>query len=180
MLPSAQPYVVLLPGTNWATKRWPVEYFASLVGPLKLRYGFMSVGAGGAGAADLAQRIPGAIDLRRRTNLRQLVALLAGAELVIANDSGPMHIAAALDVPLVTVFGPTNPRRTGPWNRDDSVVRVDIPCSPCYSRRCSHISCMKWLGAEAVLRVAQEQIEKHRAKRSTGLPPVPREDAVRI
>ena len=70
---------------------------------------------------------------------------------MIANDSGPMHIAAALGRPLVTMFGPTNPARTGPWRRDDSVVRLDIICSPCYSRRCSHQSCLRWLGPEDVL-----------------------------
>ncbi|MBC8105160.1 MAG: lipopolysaccharide heptosyltransferase I [Anaerolineae bacterium] len=172
MLPADQPYAVLLPGTNWLTKRWPVEYFAALVGPLKQRYNFTSVVAGGSDAAELAPRINGALDLTSRTNLKQLVALLAGAELVIANDSGPMHIAAALGRPLVTMFGPTNPMRTGPWGHDDSVVNVDIQCSPCYSRKCSHISCMKWLGPEAVLRIAHEQIEKNRAFRRTGFQPV--------
>jgi lipopolysaccharide heptosyltransferase I len=172
VLPARQGYAVLLPGTNWLTKRWPVEYFASLVGPLKQRYGFASVVAGGADAAELAKRIDGAIDLTRRTNLKQLVALLAGADLVVANDSGPMHIAAALGRPMVTMFGPTNPNRTGPWGREDSVVRVDIQCSPCYSRRCSHISCMKWLGGEAVLRIAHEQIGKHQSSRGTLFQPV--------
>jgi ADP-heptose:LPS heptosyltransferase len=171
---------VLLPGTNWVTKRWPVEYFAALVGPLKQRYNFTSVVAGGSDSTALAKRIPGAIDLTNRPNLKQLVALLGGADLVIANDSGPMHIAAALGRPLVTMFGPTNPARTGPWGRDSSVVRVDLQCSPCYSRRCSHISCMKWLGAKAVLRVAQEQIERFREKNGTGLSPVPLQGEVRI
>ena len=185
LLPAGQSsYVVLLPGTNWLTKRWPVDYFAALVGPLKQRYGYASVVAGGADAAALAPRIHGAIDLTRRTTLKQLVALLAGAELVIANDSGPMHIAAALGRPMVTVFGPTNPARTGPWGRDDSVVRIDIECSPCYSRRCSHISCMKGLGPESVLRLAHEQIEKHRTssvkEKSTGWTPVLHEDQVQI
>ncbi|CAN5376783.1 lipopolysaccharide heptosyltransferase I [soil metagenome] len=175
MLPSNQPYAVLLPGTNWLTKRWPVEYFASLVGPLRQRYNFASVVAGGADAAALARQIDGAVDLTQRTNLKQLAALLAGAEVVIANDSGPMHIAAALGRPLVTMFGPTNPLRTGPWSRDDSVVRVDIQCSPCYSRTCSHISCMKWLGPEAVLRMVHEQIEKHQASRRPGWQIVPGE-----
>jgi hypothetical protein len=71
-----------------------------------------------------------------------------------------MHIAAALNRPLVTMFGPTNPIRTGPWNRQESVVRVDIPCSPCYSRHCSHTSCMKWLPTSAVLDVAEQQLRK--------------------
>jgi ADP-heptose:LPS heptosyltransferase len=108
----------------------------------------------------LASRIGGDLNLAGKTNLRQLVALLERAELVIANDSGPMHIAAALGRPLVTMFGPTNPVRTGPYRRDDAVIRVDIPCSPCYSRRCSHISCMKWLESGHVLDAALVQIGK--------------------
>jgi ADP-heptose:LPS heptosyltransferase len=95
-----------------------------------------------------------------KTNLRQLTALLERASLVIANDSGPMHIAAALNRPLVTMFGPTNAVRTGPFRRDDSVIRVDIPCSPCYSRRCSHTSCMKWLKSDAVLDLAEVEMKR--------------------
>jgi ADP-heptose:LPS heptosyltransferase len=115
--------------------------------------------AGGPDAVPLAAQIPGAANLTGQTTLRQLVALLRRAALVIANDSGPMHIAAALNRPLVTIFGPTNPLRTGPYGRDDSVVRLDIPCSPCYSRKCSHISCMKWLNIEPVLETAGKQME---------------------
>jgi lipopolysaccharide heptosyltransferase I len=153
-----QRFAVLLPGTNWPTKRWPAQNFAALVRPLRERFGLTGLVAGGAEARPLAAQIPDALDVTGRTTLPQLVALLRRASLVIANDSGPMHIAAALGRPLVAMFGPTNPHRTGPWRRDDSVVRVDIPCSPCYSRRCSHTSCMKWLPVEAVLNVAARQL----------------------
>jgi lipopolysaccharide heptosyltransferase I len=151
-------YAVLMPGANWLTKQWPVERFASLVGPLRERFGLESVVAGGPDVADLAEKVPAAVSLVGRTNLRQLVALLERAALVVANDSGPMHIAAALGRPLVTPFGPTNPVRTGPYRRMDSVVRVDIPCSPCYSRRCSHVSCLRWIETEPVLEVARRQM----------------------
>ena len=151
-------YAVLMPGANWLTKQWPVERFAALVGPLRERFGLDSVVAGGPDTADLAEKIPTAANLAGRTNLRQLVALLERAELVVANDSGPMHIAAALGRPLVTPFGPTNPMRTGPYRRMDSVLRVEIPCSPCYSRRCSHISCLRWIETDPVLELAREQM----------------------
>jgi heptosyltransferase-1 len=145
-------YAVLLPGTNWATKRWPAEKFAALIEPLKRRFGLDSVIAGrGPDTAAAAAIATGAIDLTDRTTLRQLVALLEGAAVVIANDSGPMHIAAALGRPLVTLFGPTNPVRTGPYQRPETVLRLEIVCSPCYSRRCSHQSCLQWLSAESVL-----------------------------
>ena len=151
-------YAVLMPGANWPTKQWPVERFAALVAPLRERFGLPSVVAGGPDTVALAAKVGGAVDLAGRTSLRQLVALLEGASLVVANDSGPMHIAAALGRPLVTPFGPTNPVRTGPYRRMESVVRVDIPCSPCYSRRCSHVSCLNWIGIDPVIELAQLQM----------------------
>jgi heptosyltransferase-1 len=153
------PYAVLLPGTNWATKRWPVEHFAATVGPLRERFGLRCVVGGAPGDRALAAQIPGSLDLTGRTNLRQLVALLERAAVVIANDSGPMHIAAALGRPLVTPYGPTSPVRTGPYRRMDAVIRLDIPCSPCFSRRCSHQSCLQWLGPEPVLREVARQLD---------------------
>ena|SRR5687768_4911789 len=158
LLPPGKKYAVLLPGTNWPTKRWPIDKFARLVGPLKQRCGLDAVIAGGPDVAELAARIPDAMNLAGKTNLPQLVALLDRADLVIANDSGPMHIAAALGRPLVALYGPTNPVRTGPYGRMDSVLRLDIPCSPCYSRRCSHQSCLQWLGIEPVLELAGQQM----------------------
>ena len=158
MLGSTKSYAVLLPGTNWQTKRWPVEKFAAIVEPLEKRFGLASVIAGGPDAAPLTQLAPAAVNLVGRTSLRQLVALIEGASLVIANDSGPMHIATALGRPLVTLFGPTNPVRTGPYQRQDSVVRLDIICSPCYSKKCSHQSCLQWLEIEPVLEEAGRQL----------------------
>lgn len=142
---------VLLPGTNWPTKRWPAEHFAAIVAPLRERFGLSSVVAGGSDAAEAARLIDGALNLAGKTNLRQLIALLERAALVVANDSGPMHIAAALGRPLIGLFGPTNPVRTGPFGRDQSVLRLDMPCSPCYSRRCVHQSCLRWLSPEMLI-----------------------------
>ncbi len=154
-------YAVLMPGANWLTKRWPAERFGALVEPLRERFGLASVVAGGKDAAELASAIPGAVNLSCRTNLKQLVALLERAELVIANDSGPMHIAAALGRPLVAIFGPTNPIRTGPYQRMDSVVRANLDCMPCYKRKCKQSSCLRQLGIEPVLATATDQIAKY-------------------
>ena len=169
LLQTDEPYAVLMPGTNWITKRWPPDYFAAVIGPLWEQFGLRTVIAGGPGDAKLAEQVlsstptpgnprPGdksardrVVDLVGRTNLRQTVALLERASLVLANDSGPMHIAAALGRPLVTPYGPTNPVRTGPFRRLDTVIRLDLPCSPCYSRSCSHISCIRWLTPEMIL-----------------------------
>ena len=158
LLPEGEPFAVLLPATNWQTKRWPVENFAALVAPLHARFGLRSVLAGGGDTAAIAAQIPGAINLANKTTLRQLVALLERASLVIANDTGPMHIASALNRPLVTTYGPTSAVQTGPYERLECVVKLDIPCSPCFSRSCSHQSCLKNLTIEPVLQLAGEQL----------------------
>jgi lipopolysaccharide heptosyltransferase II len=179
MLGAVEGFALILPGTNWLTKRWPAERFAALVAPLREQFGLATVIAGGPDVTEIAEVIlrsqsdlqvrphsnavahpgvnvrlgsdGGVLNLVGQTSLRELVALIDRAAVVIANDSGPMHIAAAMDKPLVTIFGPTNPTRTGPYRREPSVVRVDIPCSPCYSRKCSHTSCMNWIQVDAVL-----------------------------
>jgi len=151
-------FAVLMPGANWETKRWPVEKFAAMVPQLRERFGLESIVSGGPEVAELAAQIPGTLDLSGKTTLRQMVQLLERADLIIANDTGPMHIAAALGRPLVTPYGPTNPIRTGPYRRESSMIRIDIPCSPCYSRRCSHQSCLQWLKIEPVLELAAEQM----------------------
>jgi lipopolysaccharide heptosyltransferase II len=151
-------FAVVFPGTNWETKRWPVEHFAALAGQLKSRFGLATVAAGSTEEFGLCKQVGAHLNLAGRTSLKQLIALLRHAAIVIANDSGPMHIASALSRPLVTLFGPTNPVRTGPYGRDDSVIRLEIPCSPCYSRRCSHQSCLRLLEVESVLAAVKHQL----------------------
>ncbi|GIW76440.1 MAG: lipopolysaccharide heptosyltransferase I [Phycisphaerae bacterium] len=96
VLGSSDDYAVLLPGTNWATKRWPTEYFEALIEPLRKRYGLRCVIAGGKDVKDMNSSWSGALNLSGKTRLKELVALLEGSRLVIANDSGPMHIAQCL------------------------------------------------------------------------------------
>jgi lipopolysaccharide heptosyltransferase II len=160
LLPDAEPFAVLLPATHWQTKRWPIEHFAAFVQPLRDRFGLKTILAGGPDAAELAPMLPDALNLAGKTSLRQLTALLERASLVIANDTGPMHIASALGRPLVTMFGPTSPIQTGPYGRMESVVQLDIACSPCFSRTCSHRSCLVKLGIEPVLQVARDQLNR--------------------
>jgi len=151
-------FVALAPGARWETKRWPVERLAQLIERLHAG-GFPPVVLlGGPDDRFLAERIRGAtrgpiVDLTGRTTLRQLAALLSLAEVVICHDSGPMHVAAALGKPLVALFGPTDPARTGPYGRPESIIRVPLDCSPCYERQCplGHHNCMQKIDVETVL-----------------------------
>jgi lipopolysaccharide heptosyltransferase I len=158
LLPRNQRFAILMPGANWPTKRWPAQRFVALVEPLRNEFGLTSIVAGGDDAAAVAPSIRGAIDLTNRTTLPQLIALFERAGLVIANDSGPMHIAAAMGRPLVAIFGPTNPVRTGPYRRPDCVVRANLDCSPCYKRNCSHLTCIQRLDVSAVLNAIRRQL----------------------
>ncbi len=110
------------------------------------RFGLKSVLVGGASdiarGDEAAQSSDGhAINLCGKTTLRQLAAMIDGAALVVTADSTPMHMAAAHDVPLVALFGPTSLVRTGPFGHLDDVLRLDLECAPCYLRKlrqCPH------------------------------------------
>lgn len=159
------PFAVLLPGATWESKRWPADRFAALADALRRESGLAVVVAGGPDASDAARRMSGATDLTCRTSLRELAALLRMASLVVANDSGPMHIAAAVGAPLVAIFGPTSPARTGPYRRPDCVVRADLPCAPCFRRRCRPLRCVEAVTVEMVLAAARRQLAGARTPR---------------
>ncbi len=84
--------------------------------------------------------------------------------LMVTNDTGPMHAAAALGKPLVALFGPTEPRRTGPYGQLESVLRIDLPCSPCLSARCTYSKpneCLKTLSPALVFERVQKRLGSH-------------------
>jgi heptosyltransferase I len=149
---------VVAPGTNWDTKQWRREGFAEVARHL-LENGFAVALAGSAGERELcgevARLAPGAINFAGETTLNELAALISRAAICVTNDSGPMHLAVALDRPVVSVFGPTDPVWAGPFLRTDAVLRAGVPCSPCYLRRLrdcpnDHV-CMKDISAAAMI-----------------------------
>lgn len=123
-------YAVSVPGSARKDKRWPVERFTALADRIWSQFGLSIVAAGNSSEADLANRLKGlanvpVVNLAGQTSLKELVALLKAAKLVVTNDTGPGHIAAALGVPLVMIFGPTNPARVCPYGRPQCVVAVE-------------------------------------------------------
>jgi lipopolysaccharide heptosyltransferase I len=148
---SLKDYVVLVPGARWNTKIWPAERFGRLASMLPLK----SVVIGSGKDIPLADRIVDiaggkAVSLAGRTTLAELVEIMRGARLVISNDSGPMHIAAALNVPVAALFGPTSHLRTGPYGKGHVIVQSEIKCSPCFKKRCRDVKCMEEISSEAV------------------------------
>lgn len=162
-----RPAAMLAPGAMWETKQWTVEGFAAVANELARR-GFAVVLLGAPGEQARSRAIhalaPQALDLCGQTGLADLAALLRRASVVVTNDSGAMHIAAALEKPVASIFGPTNPVHVGPYGQPESVVRLDLPCSPCNYRRwsqCPHgHACMRDLPAEAVLAKTLELVPK--------------------
>jgi heptosyltransferase-1 len=148
---SLNDYAVLVPGARWDTKIWPAERFGMLASMLPLK----SVVIGSGKDVPIADRIVGiaggkAVSLAGRTTLAELVEIMRGARMVISNDSGPMHIAAALNVPVAALFGPTSPERTGPYGKGHVIVRSERGCSPCFRKRCRDFRCMQEISPEAV------------------------------
>ncbi len=153
-------FVAILPGARWETKKWLPDRFSKVIDLLKERTGMTTVLLGGPEEEELCGLIASQCetepsDLTGRTSIRELFALLERASLVLCHDSGPMHIAAALDKPMVSIVGPTNPLRTGPYGHLDTVLRVDLECAPCYLRKLSQCrfnhACMEQLSPEEVL-----------------------------
>ncbi|MGH7379123.1 MAG: glycosyltransferase family 9 protein [Candidatus Methylomirabilales bacterium] len=170
-LPAGRPVAVLIPGARWATKRWPLDRFAAVAAGLLtekvhvLVVGEEAPGGGGGWPA-------GVQDLRGKTSLVELGSLLSRVRLVIANDTGPMHLAAALGRPVIALMGPTDPGRTGPAAPGHRVLSGFPPCSPCFSRTCrnaDHLCCLTAVGPEVVLAAARGILERRHLPRVPAL-----------
>ena len=144
-------YAVLCPGAEYGpAKRWP--YFRQLAEKIALP----AVLLGSANDSESCKAIPGK-NLAGSTTLDEAIALIGGAALVVSNDSGLMHIAAALGRPLVALFGSSSPEHTPPQSPAARVLWLKIECSPCFQRECplGHFRCMNEMGVEMVLREIQ-------------------------
>ncbi len=140
----AQPLVILLPGARWPNKRWPIEHFCELAKILSRNDSRLRLAVlGGREDMPLGEQVrraaPEAVwDLTGRTELPEMVEWIRQAEVVVSNDTGPMHVAAALGKPVVALFGPTHPDRTGPYTPKKEVIRATLPCVPCMRARCAN------------------------------------------
>ena len=145
-LSADDPYTVMLPGGSECSKRWSPSGFGRLADGLRHDYHLPTVLLGaGETERQIAQEVGhvaqgGIVNLIDQTSLPQLTAILKSARLVVGNDSGPLHIAAALGVPLVALYGPTDPRVVGPFGHSDGVVEAgaETPRTARYSRRLEH------------------------------------------
>jgi heptosyltransferase-2 len=157
------PIVAINPGATYGSaKRWYPDRFAAVAEALSSEWSARAVVVGSTAEAPLAGEIEAAmrnppVNLAGMTTVRELMALLSLSSFLVTNDSGPMHIGAALGVPLVAIFGPTDWRRTSPWTDRARVVRVDVDCSPCMLRVCDRgHECMLGVTPGMVLDAARQ------------------------
>ncbi len=158
-------WIALQPGARWTNKRWPAEKFSRLVSLLAKKFPdtrFALLGShDDRSMAEIIARAEPArcLNLCGATSLTEMVEWLRVARLLVTNDTGPMHVAAALGKPVVALFGPTEPRRTGPYGQLQNVLRIDLPCSPCLKSECHFEKpeeCLRAIPAETVYQKALE------------------------
>jgi lipopolysaccharide heptosyltransferase II len=163
-------YVVISPGTSARRriKTWGEEKFGNLILQLKEKHGLNPVLVGGEDSREVSEKVIEIVrekDKRKqinhiqnlvgKTNLKDLCYLLKEASLFVGVDSGLMHLASSFDIPVVGIFGPTDPFYVGPQNRRSRVVREEMGCSPCYLKGCDERPCMKNLGVQKVLEACE-------------------------
>jgi heptosyltransferase-2 len=159
--PASGPVFGLNPGAEYGpAKRWPVEKFIEAAKEIRRRTNCAWILFGGKGDVDITNQIQSALgdgppifNLAGKTSLRELMALMKQCRVFLTNDTGPMHVAAALGVPVVAIFGSTSPELTGPISEAPlQILTSDVPCSPCFLRECPiDFRCMNGIGVERVV-----------------------------
>ena len=153
-----KPIVILSPGASYGpAKRWPVDHFSRLAERLQEDLGAEILITGAQDETELAKSIASPMKnkpvlLTGKTTITQLAGLIALAALFVTNDSGPMHLANALHIPVVAIFGPTDPDRTRPYQEPAVVLKKKVPCWPCFYRTCPYDhQCMTQITPEEVV-----------------------------
>jgi heptosyltransferase-1 len=159
--------VAINPFAKWTTKLWEPERFAALGDRLQKELACDIVFTGSrqdrADIDKIMHRMnKRPANLAGQTSLKELAYLYSKCRLLVTTDTGPMHIAAAMGCPVVALFGPTAPWRTGPYGEGHRVIREEIECSPCFKKTCDHLSCMKNITVDKVFETVKGQIKSLR------------------
>ena len=163
------PWIGLAPGASYGpAKRWPPERFAAVGEILQQEFQARVVLLGGPDDRQAAAEVQGFargnfLDLTGQTTLRQALGVLAHLKVLITNDSGLMHAAAALGVPVVAIFGSTSPAATAPFTRQAAIIHNPLPCSPCLKRTCTaDYACLRGITVDEVAAAARRWLEEKR------------------
>ncbi len=160
---SGDKLVGINPGASWVTKRWSIERYAQLADRLMGQPQHKVILIWGPGERDLVEAI--AAGMRQTpviacpTSITQLVELIRRCRLFIAGDTGPLHLAAALLVPCVALYGPSDPERNGPYGEGHAIVHHKLECSSCFKRQCSDIKCIEQIEVDEVWKASVSLLE---------------------
>ncbi|RJT39263.1 lipopolysaccharide heptosyltransferase II [Mesorhizobium waimense] len=161
----AEKFVALMPGAEFGpAKRWPSESYAGLAREMMAK-GLKVALFGSKNDADVTAEIaalaPGAVDLAGKTRLEDAIDLISAAKLAVSNDSGLMHVAAAVGTPIVAVYGSTSPTNTPPLAEHSELVWLGLSCSPCHQKICplGHLNCLNTLEVGQVVAAADRLLE---------------------
>jgi lipopolysaccharide heptosyltransferase II len=159
-------WLIIHPGATAPSRRYPAEHFAAVARHLVKEAGFQIVFTGTADESSLIERIRHRMEapsfsLAGRIDLAELAALIGMAPLLIANNTGPVHLAAALGVKVVDLYALTNPQHT-PWGVKSKVLNYDVPCKYCYKSVCpeGHYRCLRLVPPSSVIRAARTLLKK--------------------
>ena len=155
-------YAVFAPGSEYGpAKRWPAAHYAELAVRLNMPVVLLGSGKEADLCDDIAKAAPNCLNMAGKTPLAQAIRALAASKIIVSNDSGLMHVAAALGVPQVAIFGSSSPLHTPPlsdkatvlWLKNDATYQPPLDCAPCFERECplGHTRCLKDISAERVL-----------------------------
>jgi lipopolysaccharide heptosyltransferase II len=159
-------WLIINPGARWANKRWPTGHFAELVRELakglpEVRFAILGGAEDQPLGKEICQAAPArCLDLTGRTTLPEMIEWVRLGELTVTNDTGPMHVAAALGRPVVALFGPTDPRQTGPYGQIGQALRYPLPCAPCMKATCHYSNPLECLRAIQPSLVADEVVRR--------------------
>ena len=163
-LDTKHPLITFVPGARWEKKRWPALLFSRLGNLLNQELSAGIIVAGSREEKGLIHEIRSAMKIPSSEatdfSLQKLTALLIKSDVVVTNDSGPMHIAAAKGTPVVALFGPTDPQRTGPYTKKCIIIHKEMECAPCFRKHCNQNSfeCMESITVEEVFEGVQRML----------------------
>ncbi len=166
---SGHPLLIMHPGAGWETKRWEAGRYAALGDAWARISAGRTLLTWGPGEEEEAQGVAEAMQTRAAlappTGIRQLMALIRRADVFAGGDTGPLHLAAALGVKCLALFGPTEPRRNGPWGAGHAVLHHRLACSGCYGRTCPDIECLDLIGADKAILAIRNLWNTHEKSR---------------
>jgi 3-deoxy-D-manno-octulosonic-acid transferase/heptosyltransferase-1 len=163
----AKPLVAVNPVARWKTKLWRPERFAVVADKIKKELNHEVVFTGSAPDSRIIQKTmalmqSSALSLAGQTSLKSLAYFYSRCRTLLTTDTGPMHMAVAMGIPVVALFGPTAPWRTGPYGAGHAVIRADLDCGPCFKKKCENVQCMDRIMAQEVFESVKKVLESKR------------------